>query len=455
MCTACFTPHLRACLLTKVEKKKASSFHAIALMVQPTKSSSKRRFLLCVGGLGLVAWALWNPQAARTTGIFVMMLGLLVFVHEWGHFQFARWAGMKVNRFAVGFPPWLWSRRKDGIEYSIGALPLGGMVDIAGLGSEREMVSHLKGTETDAASQTDSATKDASRNAKLFQHASLGWRFLTLFAGPLMNLIYALVVFICVYSLVGVPEPFNTNRIDEIRPHSPARAAGIKTGDYWVGVHAGGADFRSTDVIELKSFVRRSEQSDITMIVRRGETELQRPLHRLFQEADPDDALKDPNGKALPLTGLEVRFQIVTPYRRLGVAGALRQGRDDVVGMWNEITGLLFRAATIRLTASDRSGVGGPLRMAEMVGQYTVLGWPALIVLSGVLSVNLAIMNLLPLPALDGGRILFLGLEWAAGKPINARLENRVHAIGMAALLAFMGFITLRDLLSVVAPLFH
>ena len=426
-------------------------------MTQPnSKHLSKRRFLLWAGA-GIGAWALWNPQTARTVGIFMMMLSLLVFIHEWGHFQLARWAGMKVNRFAVGFPPWLWSRRKNGIEYSVGALPLGGMVDIAGLGSEREMVSHLKAEATDSGLEKNDGSQkdDCSQGTKLFQQASLGWRFLTLFAGPLMNLIYALVVFIAMYSLVGVPEPYNTNRIDEIYSNSPALAAGLKTGDYWVGVHAGGADFRSADVFQLKSFVRRSEQTEVTMIVRRGETELRRPLHRLFQEADPGDPLKDKSGKALPLSGLGIRFQIVTPYRKLSVAGALGQGGDDVRGMWNDITGLLFRAATVRLTPSDRSGVGGPLKIAEMVGQYTILGWPALVILSGVLSVNLAIMNLLPLPALDGGRILFLGLEWVAGQPLNPRIENRVHATGMVALLAFMGFITLRDLMSMVAPLFH
>jgi regulator of sigma E protease len=408
------------------------------------KSLPKRQLFLGAGAFCIAAWAFYNPQSARTVGIFVMMLGLLIFVHEWGHFQFARWAGMRVNRFAVGFPPWLWSRRKDGIEYSIGALPIGGMVDIAGLGSEREMVSHLKGEEAN----TDSS------GTKLFQHASLGRRFSTLFAGPLMNIIYAMLVFIAMYSLVGVPEPYNTNRIDEIRPHSPAIAAGLQTGDYLVGINAGGRDFRSSDVGELKNFVRRSGQTTITTIVRRGNTELRRPLHRLYQKADPDDPLKGPDGKALPLSGMEIRFQIVTPYRRLSVIGALQQGTSEVIGMWQEISGLLFRAATIRLTTSDRSGVGGPVKIVEMVGQYTILGWPALIVLSGVLSVNLAIMNLLPLPALDGGRILFLGYELAAGKPVDPKIENRAHAIGMLVLIAFMAFITLRDLLPIVARLF-
>jgi regulator of sigma E protease len=409
-----------------------------------SKSVSKRQLFLWAGVFSVAAWALWNPETARTIGIFVMMLSLLVFVHEWGHFQFARWAGMKINRFAVGFPPWLWSRRKDGIVYSIGALPIGGMVDIAGLGSEREMVSHLKGEETAV----------ESSNGKLFQHASLSQRFWALFAGPLMNVIYAMLVFIVMYSVVGMPEPYNTNRIDELYPKSPAIAAGIKTGDYLVGVNAGGADFRSSDVGKLKDFIRRSEKTTITTIVRRGDTELRRPFRRLFQAANPSDPLKDKSGKALPLSGLGIRFQIVTPYRKLGVAGALQQGWAEIVGMWNETFGLLFRVSTFQLTASDRSGVGGPVKIAEMVGQYTVLGWPAIVILSAVLSVNLAIMNLLPLPALDGGRILFLGYEWVVGKPIDPKIENRAHAIGLMLLLAFMIFISLRDLLPIVARLF-
>jgi regulator of sigma E protease len=419
-------------------------------MKRSSQFLTKRYLVLLAVSLGIAVWALMSPHTVRTIGIFAMMLSLLVFVHEWGHFQFARWSGMRVNRFAVGFPPWLWSRRKNGIEYSIGALPIGGMVDIAGLGSEREMVSHLKGEESNPGSP-DGASPSGAR---LFQHTSLGRRFWTLFAGPLMNMIYATVIFIVMYSLVGVPEPYNTNRIDEIRSKSPAIAAGLKQDDYWVGVNAGGADYRSTDVVELKNFVRRSGQTVVTMIVRRGETELRRPLHRLFQEADPSDPLKDSTGKALPLPGLGVRFQIITPYRKLSVPGALQQGWADVVGMWNDLSGLLFRAATVRLTASDRSGLGGPVKIAEMVGQYTVLGWPALIILSGVLSVNLAIMNLLPLPALDGGRILFLGYEWVAGKPLDPKIENRAHALGMIGLLGFMALISLRDLFSIITRFF-
>jgi regulator of sigma E protease len=429
-------------------QEMAKTFHASSYVTQRFfKLPPKRHIFLCAAGFGIALWALCNPQAVRTIGIFALMLSTLVFLHELGHFQCARWAGMRINRFAVGFPPWLWSRSKKGVQYSIGALPIGGMVDIAGLGSERDMVSHLKGEEGENRAV-------ASSDQKLFQHASLGWRFLTLFAGPLMNMLYAMVVFIAIYSLIGVPEPYNTNRIDQFYPHSPALAAGLKTGDRWVGVNAGGADFRSTDVVQLKNFVRRSGQTIVTTIVQRGGSELRLPVHRLYREADAEDPVKDKQGKPLPLTGLEIRFQIVTPYRKLSVAGAIQQGWGEVTGMWHDLSGLLFRAATVQLTASDRNGVGGPVKMAEMVGQYTVLGWPALVILSGVLSVNLAIMNLLPLPALDGGRILFLGYEWVAGQPLDSRIENRVHALGMTMLLAFMGFLTLRDVVSLIFRLF-
>lgn len=416
----------------------------------PAKPSPRRNLILGVAAFAAGAWIFRNPETARTIAIFVVMLSVLIFVHEWGHFQFARWSGMKINRFAVGFPPWLWSRRKNGIIYSIGALPIGGVVDIAGLGSEREMVSHLKGAET----QTDSVTADTvdtdSPRGKLFQHTSLGRRFWTLFAGPLMNFIYAMVIFIVIYSQVGVPEPANTNRITEISPKSPAIVAGLQTGDRVVGINAGGTDLKSIKVGEMKDFVRRSGAAVVTMIVQRGDAVLRLPLRRIVMDADPDDEFKDKLGKPLPPAGLGVQFEVITPYRKLGVVQALHQGRDEVVGMWNDTFGLLFRATTFRLTASDRSGVGGPVKIAEMVGQYTVLGWPSLVVLSGVLSVNLAIMNLLPLPALDGGRILFLGYELVAGKPADPKIENRAHAIGLLLLLAFMLFISLRDLLPIV-----
>jgi regulator of sigma E protease len=105
--------------------------------------------------------------------MFVITLSVLVFVHEWGHYQFGRWGGMKINRFAIGFPPFIYTKRKNGVDYSIGALPIGGMVDIAGLGSEEEMVATTKGQ----ASPIDAPNPRKPHGQKNFQDATLGWRF--------------------------------------------------------------------------------------------------------------------------------------------------------------------------------------------------------------------------------------------------------------------------------------
>ena len=185
--------------------------------------------------LGIVAFALWKPDFARQAAVFLVTLGVLVLVHEWGHYQFARWAGMKVNRFGLGFPPWILTVRRNNIDYSLGALPIGGMVDIAGLGSEEEMVATTKG-ET-----VQNATRGRNPNApfgqKQFQDASLGWRFWTLFAGPLMNFVFALVVFVGLYSLTPFPDKVtNLSTIEMVMPGTPAAQAGLLPKDKVVAV---------------------------------------------------------------------------------------------------------------------------------------------------------------------------------------------------------------------------
>jgi regulator of sigma E protease len=260
-----------------------------------------------------------------------------------------------------------------------------------------------------------------------------------------MNFVYAFAVFIGVYAFVGIPEPINTNRIVTIHRGSPALQAGVHEGDRLTGVEAAGKTLRSSDVQELKQHIRQSQAPVVTLLLQRSGQELQRTFRPLYEAAPPEDPERDAQGRPLPAMRMKVQFEVQTLYQKVSMAGALRQGWNDVSEMWSGIAGLLFRAATLRLTSDDRGSVGGPVKIAEMVGMYSLLGWAPLLVFSGILSVNLAIMNLLPLPALDGGRILFLGYELVAGRPVDAKKENMVHTGGMVVLLAFMVFITARD----------
>ncbi len=377
------------------------------------------------------------PGLIRAAIAFVVTLSVLVFVHEWGHFQFARWAGMKVNRFAIGFPPFIFNREKNGVIYSIGALPVGGMVDIAGLGSEEEMVNTAKG-------EVPTPRRDVSRpfGQKQYQDANLFWRFAVIFAGPMMNFIFAISVAVGLFCFVGFPDYSNAtmNRVGLTMGGSPAYQAGLQPGDAIIGIN--GKPTRSNAVIA--ETIQKSAGKPVTLqLDRQGEkldVKLQPEMRAVTSEADPV-------GTEKMTVGIMFDFDPKTVvYRRVGVVEATQKAFDVSLGMTQQVLGLVKRAVTLKLTDVDKASIGGPVKIAQKAGQASREGGLRdSIVMAIGLSMNLGLMNLLPLPALDGGRIMFLGYELIARRPFNPKWEGLVHAAGMVMLLSFMLFITLRD----------
>ncbi|MDQ3813143.1 MAG: RIP metalloprotease [Armatimonadota bacterium] len=420
--------------------------------IAEARRSAVVTWLAIAVAVGLFAWRF--PSSALTVVNFIVVLSVLVFVHEWGHYQFARWAGMKVNRFAIGFPPWIYTRYRNGIAYSIGALPIGGMVDIAGLGSEEEMVATAKdvggGVGTAGTTVSGVAVEDASRPSRMdayrlrhpdrphgekeFQDATLGWRFWALFAGPLMNFLFAVVVFIGLFSIAGVPVR-STNQVEGVNPDTPAQAAGIQAGDRIIGVN----DKRLSDPTKVRQLIREGRGQQLTLVIERAGHVLRIPVRPKYTE-EPT-----PEGKMERVPMIGVRFR--QEYERLGFVESVRIGSAYAIGLSTHILSFLGRAVTGRLSEFDKRGVGGPVRIAQEVGETARSGWRDLILFSAMLSVNLGLMNLLPFPALDGGRILFLGYELVMRRPFDPRKEGLVHMVGMLVLLAFMLFITVRDVL--------
>lgn len=429
----------------------------------PKRDNSK--FMWAAAAAVAVYLAIRYPSSAYTVLIFIITLGVLVFVHEWGHFQFARWAGMKVNRFGIGFPPWVYTRHYKGVDYSIGALPIGGMVDIAGLGSEEEMVAGAKG---DAEALNVRASNPAvPHGAKEFQDASLGWRFWTLFAGPLMNFIFAIVVFIGVFMFLGLPDGANSKVspvVQNVQKNSPADNAGIQHGDRIVGINntkAVGvwqisemindsaqnfsrARTKTTDVgITARADYGKTAVRPLTMtIVRDGET-MQIPLTPIYQERSTLGG--DGDEQAL-IVGVEFTQEMA--FKKVGAATAVSAGFVMAMGISQQILQMLKRAVTLNLSPEEKRGVGGPVKIAQAAGQNARQGFGQLMLFAGLLSVNLGLLNLLPIPALDGGRILFVIYEKIMRRPVDPKKENMMHLAGMALLLAFMVFITLRDVIT-------
>ncbi len=417
--------------------------------VQPDPASKSTTALQIIIGVAVLAFlAVKQPHVLRAGVIFIITLSILVFVHEWGHYQFARWGGMKVNRFALGFPPWIYTKRVNNIDYSLGALPIGGMVDIAGLGSEEEMVATGRG-ET-VADATRTARPDTPFGQKQFQDASLGWRFWTLFAGPMMNFIFALTVFALVFTLIGVPDDKSVNnRVDMVYPGMPAAKAGIQAGDRLLAV--GGV--RSNDTGKLRDMIRSGNGKPVDIVIDRNGQEIKSSLTpRIEDELQPDGVTT----KKAPVIG--VMFTRVTEYHRVGLLrgeegfwdSAIGYGLRGSYGLAERIFGLLRRVITLRLTPDDKRNIGGPVKIAQTIGHTAEKSWQETILLAAALSVNLGLMNLLPLPALDGGRILFLGYELVMRRPFDPRKEGLVHMVGIVLLLTFMLLITIHDVLPMI-----
>lgn len=407
------------------------------------KSTTALQIIIGVAVVGFLA--VKYPALLRSGLIFIFTLSVLVFVHEWGHYQFARWAGMKVNRFALGFPPWIFTRRVNDIDYSLGALPIGGMVDIAGLGSEEEMVATGKGEKV--ANATRVAQPDTPFGEKQFQDAGLGWRFWTLFAGPMMNFIFALIVFALMFSLIGVPIDRSVNsRVDIVYPGMPAAKAGIKAGDRMIAVNG----VRTEDVAKLRDLIRSGNGKAVSITIEREGKEIQRSLTPQIEPEIQEDGVTT---KQAAIIG--VMFTRVTEYERVGLIQGEKGFWDSAIGyglrgsyeLAERIAGLLRRVVTLSLTPDDKRNIGGPVKIAQTIDYTSHKSWQETILLAAALSVNLGLMNLLPFPALDGGRILFLAYELVMRRPFDPRREGLVHAIGIVLLLTFMLLITVRDVL--------
>ncbi|HEX8551634.1 MAG TPA: M50 family metallopeptidase [Abditibacteriaceae bacterium] len=385
------------------------------------------------------------PEFLKGVVIFVVTLSVLVFVHEWGHYQFARWAGMKVNRFALGFPPWVYTKRYKGIDYSVGALPIGGMVDIAGLGSEEEMVATAKNTgDSTAANATPVYERRPDRpfGERQFQDSSLGWRFMTLFAGPMMNFIYALIVFIGLFSLVGVPNKITrTNTVEVVQPGMPAFRAGLEYGDKIVGVN----DTKTSDVDVLIKTISGLNGKPVKLMVERDGKILQKNLQPIVEQVEKFD--KEGNRAGFEKASrIGIGFLIrVDSYKKLSTVEAVQTGVAYATGGARAILGMLGRAVTGNMSSAEVRDVGGPVKIGQAVNLMAKKGWFEVLLGSGALSLNLGLLNLLPLPALDGGRIMFLGYELVARKPVDPNKENMVNVVGMVMLLTFMLLITMRD----------
>lgn len=347
---------------------------------------------------------------------FLIVLTVLVFVHEMGHYLLARKNGVRVEVFSIGFGPEIfgWTDRVN-TRWKFSLIPLGGYVKMFG--------------DADAASRPSGEPMTEEERAVAFQSKRLGQRAWIVAGGPLANFILAIVIFAGLFMFVG--QPFTPATVGEVLPESAAEEAGFQAGDRIVRVD--GSDVERFE--ELQTIVQLSAGKPLEIDVLRDGAEV---------------ALT-----ATPRPATQESFGSEQQVWRLGISrsGAEYKRHDPLTAVWRatvetvSVTGNTLKAVGQMITG-DRSSkeLGGPLRIAQMSGQVAEFGILSLLTLVAILSVNLGLINLFPIPMLDGGHLFFYAIEALRGRPLGERAQEYGFRIGLALVLSLMVFATWNDL---------
>ncbi len=349
---------------------------------------------------------------------FILVLGLLIFVHELGHFLFAKLFRVRVLKFSLGFGPKLFGKVVGETEYLVSALPLGGYVKMFGENPDEQDIN------------------EEDRQGS-FAHKSVLQRFLIILAGPLFNLLFAVFLFFVIYSIMGSPESVDTTRVDLVSENSPAFEAGMQSGDVILEIN-GQSILKWVDVLEG---VKNSKGEPLQIL-------LQRDSEQLNLTVTPKiDSVKNFFGEVVDeryMIGISADNLV---YTRGGPVQALK---DALAQTWFFIylTGMgLIKIIQRVIPASE---LGGPILIAQLAGEQMRAGWINLVSFTGLLSVNLGILNLLPIPVLDGGHLVFLTFEGIRRKPMSERVQIIAQQVGIAFLGTLMIFVFYNDIVRLI-----
>ena len=346
---------------------------------------------------------------------FLVILSVVVFVHEFGHYWVARRNGVRVETFSIGFGPELFGRfDRHGTRWKFSAVPLGGYVKMLG--------------DADATSSTIDI--GAAKDPESFPAKSVWQRMAIVFAGPGANFIFAIVVLAALFSISG--RPFTPAVVGEVQESSPAAAAGLLPGDRITGIGSSAIDsFES-----LQGIVRESPGQPLDFVIDRGGERLTVTVTPAMTE------LTDRFGNTHRV-GLIGVSRAGVEYRRVNPVTALWDATAETGRM---VTGTLAALWEMVIGSRGTAELGGPLRIAQMSGQIAQDGLVPVIWFAAVLSINLGLINLFPIPMLDGGHLLMYGIEAARGRPLTERSQEIAFRFGLAMVLSLMVFATWNDL---------
>lgn len=336
----------------------------------------------------------------------LLVIALIILVHELGHFLAAKREGIQVEEFSIGFGTRLYSFKKGETQYSLRLLPLGGYIRMAGTGQEEE-----------------------EPNPRGFNQKTPWQKIKVLFAGPGMNFVLAALIFVYTFTIIGSPHPVKAAIIGDVIEGKPAYLAGLKPGDQVLSVN-------TVKVSTWAGFVEEVKKSrpgePLVLKVARG-----RQVFHATVTPEMDESRK------VPVIG--VRQQI--EFRKIGIWEGIKLGFLQTF----QITLMLIMGLGQLLSgAASTADLAGPVGMTKMIGDAAAGGMVYLASFTAMLSINLGILNLLPIPALDGSRIIFAGIESLRGRPLEPEKENFIHFLGFVFLILLMLVVTYNDIARLV-----
>jgi regulator of sigma E protease len=356
---------------------------------------------------------------------FIALIVVVVFIHEYGHYYFAKRFGVGITDFSIGFGKEMFGwNDKSGTRWKVCVIPLGGYVKFFG---DRNVYSQA---------DNDKITKEYSKEDqdKLFVLKPLYQRALIVFGGPLANFLLAILIFFSVYTFAG--KDFTPAVINEVQKDSPAMVAGLKDNDIVVSID--GNEVKS--IMEVSKYIMMSTDEFINFTVNRYDQDLTFRVKPNIVEGE--DNLGNKISKRM--VGIKLgAYNNEVNHVKLGPAKALFYAINEV---YYVCTSSLKYIGSMIVGNGDASQLGGPIRIAKISGQVAEFGILPFISLMAYISISLGLINLFPIPMLDGGHLMFYGIEKVLGRPLSQKTQEGFFRIGLFLLLSLMFFTTFNDL---------
>jgi regulator of sigma E protease len=344
----------------------------------------------------------------------IILLGIIIFIHEMGHFLFAKLMGVRVQKFSLGFGPRLIGKQYGDTEYLISAIPFGGYVKMLG--------------------ETPGDELQEEERPFAYNYQPVWKRFTIVFSGPFFNILFAVIIFFFSF-LYGLP--VLVAEIGAIMPNTPAEKAGLMKGDRITVID--GIPIQQWE--EMTGIIHRSPGKTLTFTVKRNENTF--PISIIPEKKKVPDIFGE--GKEVGLIGIKPSGASFTKRESFG--NALTESIEKtwemsvltVVSIWKLIQ---------RVIPMDT--IGGPILIVQMAGEQASRGAQNFFIFMAIININLGVLNLLPIPVLDGGHILFLGIEAIRKKPLNEKIISVSQKIGLAILLTLMVFVIYNDIVRLI-----